>query len=131
MKASLDLNGADVVVAIAAASQGAGHCYKAIAWITHDKTALQFFDGPGWRSRFLRMESEPAHVRFGSKADISGCPCDVRFTPKSGHWLSGSWCLLCAKSRHRSKKPVHNKCVHIALRWMLERGWQASNDVEP
>jgi hypothetical protein len=24
-------------------------------------------------------------VRFGSKADIGGCPSDVRFTPKSGH----------------------------------------------
>jgi hypothetical protein len=35
------------------------------------------------------------------------------------------------KSRHCSKEPVHNKCVHIALRWMLERGWQAPNDVEP
>jgi hypothetical protein len=28
------------------------------------------------------------HVRFGLKADISACPCDVRFTPKSGHWNS-------------------------------------------
>ena|SRR5262249_31667561 len=25
---------------------------------------------------------------------------DVRFTPKSGHWLSMSRCLLCAKSGH-------------------------------
>jgi hypothetical protein len=24
-------------------------------------------------------------VRFGSKADISVCPWDVRFTPESGH----------------------------------------------
>ena len=55
----------------------------------------------------------------------------VRFTPESGHWLSVLGCPLCAKSRHRSKELVHNKCVHIALRWMLERGWQAPNDVEP
>jgi hypothetical protein len=27
-------------------------------------------------------------VRFGSKADISECLSDVRFTPKSGHWNS-------------------------------------------
>jgi hypothetical protein len=27
----------------------------------------------------------PPHVRFGSKADISLGPTDVRFTPKSGH----------------------------------------------
>src|SRR5215472_4409397 len=27
----------------------------------------------------------PYQVRFGSKADISACPCDVRFTPESGH----------------------------------------------
>ena len=25
------------------------------------------------------------HVRFGSKADMSACPRDVRFTPNSGH----------------------------------------------
>jgi hypothetical protein len=38
--------------------------------------------------------------RLGSKADIGGCPRNVRFTPKSGHWLSVSTCPLCAKSRH-------------------------------
>src|SRR5262249_16096147 len=37
-KRHCDLNGADVVVAIAAASQGAGQGYKAIAWITHDNS---------------------------------------------------------------------------------------------
>jgi hypothetical protein len=25
------------------------------------------------------------NVRFGSKADISACPINVRFTPESGH----------------------------------------------
>jgi hypothetical protein len=39
-------------------------------------------------------------VRFGSLADIEALPPNVRFTPKSGHWLSASGCLLCAKSRH-------------------------------
>ena len=28
-----------------------------------------------------------ANVRFGSKADISACLYDVRFTPESGHRL--------------------------------------------
>ena len=28
------------------------------------------------------------NVRFGSKADIEACPRNVRFTPKSGHWLA-------------------------------------------
>jgi len=28
------------------------------------------------------------HVRFGSKAAISACLYNVRFTPKSGHWLA-------------------------------------------
>ena len=28
------------------------------------------------------------HVRFGSKADMTALPRDVRFTPKSGHGLS-------------------------------------------
>jgi len=37
---------------------------------------------------------------LGSKTDISVCQRDVRFTPKSGHWLSVSECPLCAKSGH-------------------------------
>src|SRR5262249_55674118 len=41
-----------------------------------------------------------AHVRFGSKADIQPQKRDVRFTPKSGHWLSVLGCPLCAKSGH-------------------------------
>jgi hypothetical protein len=49
-----------------------------------------------------------ADVRFGSKADIEAPPTDVRFTPKSRHWLSGLECLLCAKSRH-SNPPVHGR----------------------
>jgi len=51
---------------------------------------------------------KPVRVRFGSKADIQAPSSDVRFTPKSGHWLSVSECPLCAKSRlmHCSKKPA-------------------------
>jgi hypothetical protein len=30
------------------------------------------------------------NVAFGSKADIEARPVNVRFTPESGHWLSGS-----------------------------------------
>jgi len=38
------------------------------------------------------------NVRYRSEADILGGLRDVRFTPKSGHWLSASGCLLCARS---------------------------------
>jgi len=38
------------------------------------------------------------HVRFGSKADVAAPSCDVRFTPKSGHWNSVVECPLCAKA---------------------------------
>ena len=41
-----------------------------------------------------------ADVRSGSLADIRPKELDVRFTPKSGHWLSALGCPLCAKSRH-------------------------------
>src|SRR5262249_22181463 len=34
--------------------------------------------------RFSLMAIRGADVRFGSRADISVCPRDVRFTPKSG-----------------------------------------------
>jgi hypothetical protein len=48
----------------------------------------------------LRGKSAEPNVRFGSKADIEAPSSDVRFTPKSGHWLSASGCPLCAKSGH-------------------------------
>jgi hypothetical protein len=51
-------------------------------------------------TRFAPQHKTPANVRFGSKADIEVPPIDVRFTPKSGHWLSMSACPLCAESRH-------------------------------
>ena len=53
-----------------------------------------------WGSGISLHGSNPltAHVRFGSKADMEASPRDVRFTSKSGHWLSVSRCPLCAKS---------------------------------
>jgi hypothetical protein len=52
-----------------------------------------------------QQSSEPS-VRFGSKADMTRCDGDVRFTPKSGHWQTTVGCPLCAKSglMHCSKK---------------------------
>jgi len=39
-----------------------------------------------------------ANIRFGSKADIRSKKRDVRFTPKSGHPLSGiGMSALCQK----------------------------------
>jgi len=35
---------------------------------------------------------------LGQKADIARGQLNVRFTPKSGHWLSVWECPLCAKS---------------------------------
>jgi hypothetical protein len=49
-------------------------------------------------SLLYSARTEQAVFRFGSKADISLTPDDVRFTPKSGHWNSLAGCLLCAKS---------------------------------
>ena len=52
-------------------------------------------------------------VRFGSLADIRPKELDVRFTPKSGHWLSVLGCPLCARSRlmQCSKKVLFNHLV--------------------
>jgi len=52
----------------------------------------------GFRGRFAQQQSQVAHVRFGSKANIGARPNNVRFTPESGHGLSVSGCPLCAKS---------------------------------
>src|SRR5262249_1873200 len=55
------------------------------------------------RERYCYKDStlRGLHVRFGSKADIRPKKPDVRFTPKSGHWLSVPRCPLCAKCGHR------------------------------
>jgi len=38
----------------------------------------------GFSGQFAQQQSETAHVRFGSKADIARCQVDVRFTSESG-----------------------------------------------
>jgi hypothetical protein len=50
--------------------------------------------------------SSAANVRFGSKADMTGRICNVRFTPESGHCGVTVGCPLCAKSglMHRSNR---------------------------
>src|SRR5262249_20754188 len=54
-----------------------------------------------WGSRFFAWQQFfETDVRFGSKADISECPSDVRFTPKSRHSLPRPACPPCANSRH-------------------------------
>lgn len=64
------------------------------------------------------------NVRFGSKADIEARQSDVRFTPKSGHWLRALGSPLSAKSGHRSALtrcenpkmiPVARKGVGVAI----------------
>ena len=39
---------------------------------------------------FITIDATDADVSFGSKADISECPSDVRFTPKSGRLRQGA-----------------------------------------
>jgi hypothetical protein len=67
----------------------------------------------GFRDRFERQQSRTAHVRFGSKADMTGRICNVRYSPESGHQLSAVGCLLCAKSRHYD---CHAPIISSALR---------------
>src|SRR5262249_46697921 len=54
----------------------------------------------GQTGRLEVVKTALSNVRFGSKVDIAQCETNVRFTPKSGHWLSVSGCPLCAKSGH-------------------------------
>ncbi len=44
-------------------------------------------------------------VRFGSKADISACVRDVRFTPKSGHAAAARDASTSSVYRKREKHP--------------------------
>jgi hypothetical protein len=48
-----------------------------------------------WTAAILRRACP-----LGSKADMKVRPCDVRFTPESGHSFSVSGCPLCAKLEH-------------------------------
>jgi hypothetical protein len=45
--------------------------------------------------------------KLGSKAYMTACLHDVRFTPQSGHCLAALPCLLCANRRH---------CMHVKLK---------------
>jgi hypothetical protein len=54
-------------------------------------------------------------VRFGSLADMKGRVCDVRFTPKSGHWLSALGC--CAKSGHVAPPNSQSKNGRDAIKF--------------
>src|SRR5262249_19631483 len=51
-------------------------------------------------------QSATAKVRFGSEADITHLPSNVRFTPESGHGSARPECPLCAISglMHCSKR---------------------------
>ena len=53
------------------------------------------------------QHSKRTKCRDGSETDIWHRPLNVRFTPKSGHWLSVSECLLCAKSVKIGLSPPH------------------------
>src|SRR5215470_12695779 len=63
----------------------------------------------GERTYTDRMKT-PAHVRFGSKADICSAKRHVRFTSESGHVQCTSQCPLWAKSGH-----------HVASRFTISR----------
>jgi len=54
--------------------------------------------GMGSDGHFAWQQSPRPNVRFGSKADIGAYTRHVRFTPKSGHWLSVLGCPLVPKA---------------------------------
>ena len=71
-------------------------CGSAVAGIALTGAALTMAVGaitPEEAYRAVNLDTL-AHVRFGSEADISACPRDVRFTPKSGHRNSVARLLL-------------------------------------
>src|SRR5215831_15751476 len=61
----------------------------------HTNSEIPFIGG--WMKRQARKSSD---VCFGSLADITLGPRDVRFTPESVHSVEQLGCPLCAKSRH-------------------------------
>jgi hypothetical protein len=56
----------------------------------------------GFNRYFAQQQFSMAHVRNGSKADVTLSNFDVRFAPESAHSPTRSGCLLWAKRRHRS-----------------------------
>jgi hypothetical protein len=61
----------------------------------------------GFNGHLAQQQFWEAHVRFGSKADVTPLNFDVRFTPKSGRPSAQSKCPLWAKTRlmRRSNLP--------------------------
>src|SRR5262249_8881126 len=66
----------------------------------------------------------PAHVRFGSKADIAAHSSDVRFTPKSRHWDLAATCPLCAKSGHSDVLKFYAKSAQLCA--CLQEIWPSA-----
>ena len=60
------------------------------------------------------------NVRYGSKADIGQCARDVRFTPKSGHSVSG----ICSNSHPRAPWLVKASTLEppIIIKWPKSTG---------
>jgi hypothetical protein len=78
----------------------------------------------------LAADLSKAHVRFGSQADISLIPSDVRFTPESGHRLKVSRCPLCAMGGHmRCGKLPSWSGYHYGIRLGLLRS-QPNDDID-
>ena len=60
---------------------------------------------------FITIDATDADVSFGSKADISECPSDVRFTPKSGRLRQGAITEWQSNLRLLSQQAVEE--VHV------------------
>jgi hypothetical protein len=56
----------------------------------------------GVSCHFAHQQLARAHVSSGSKADISECPRNVRYSPESGHPSARSRCQLWAISDQRT-----------------------------
>ena len=74
------------------------HSHGAVLRKQGDRRRANHFTGRpkivSWRN--ARGQLRHGQCPLGSKADIATDQPNVRFTPKSGHWLSASGCPLCA-----------------------------------
>jgi hypothetical protein len=71
-----------------------------LGWTEGRTVAIEYRWGEGRSERTAEAAAElvqnrvDVNVCFGSKADIAGGFCDVRFTPESGHCNSAAKCPL-------------------------------------
>ena len=94
---------------------------RRLMWLPQPRTAPYHIVEREMRLRVTAKSD--AHVRFGSKADVTLLNFDVRFTPESGHPVAHLGCPLWANSGHCD---IHS--ISASARCCMPKGTSRPSD---